>query len=53
MHVFHISSIGVSDRQGKNVFEQESFYLQGIFSCVNERDTSSLDCKHKHMLENG
>ena len=32
----------VSDRQGKNVFEQESFYLQGIFSCVNESDTHLL-----------
>ena len=27
-------------------------YLQGIFSYKNERDTSSPDCKHKHMLEN-
>ena len=27
--------------------------IQGIINNVNERDSSSLDCKHKHMLENG
>ena len=27
--------------------------FQGIFSYINERDTSSTDCKYKHMLENG
>ena len=29
------------------------FHFQGIFSYINERDTSTHDCKHKHMLENG
>ena len=38
----------VSDRKGKHA--QESLYLQGIFSYINERDTSSLYCKYKHML---
>ena len=27
--------------------------IQGIINNINERDSSSLDCKHKHMLENG
>ena len=33
------------------LFAQASFYLQGIFCNLNERETSSLDCKHKHMLQ--
>ena len=37
----------------KHAFVPESFYLQGVFSCMNERDISSSDCKHKHILENG
>ena len=43
----------VSDRQEKHYFAQPCFYFQGIFSYINERDTSSTACKHKHMLENG
>ena len=39
--------------QGKHSFVQDCYYFQGIFSYINQRDTSSLDCKHKHMLENG
>ena len=41
----------VSGRQ-KNMFLHKKvfFYLQGIFSYINERDTPFLDCKHKHML---
>ena len=33
----------------------KTFYFQGIFSYtdINERNTSSPDCKHKHMLEKG
>ena len=45
--------ITVSDTQGKYAFTQECFYLQGIFSYINERDTSSPDCKYKYMLVNG
>ena len=41
-----------SDRQEKHSFAQECFYFQGIFSYTNEKDTSSPDCKYKHMLEN-
>ena len=33
----------------KHVFPQGSFYLQGIFF-INGRNTSFIDCKHKHML---
>ena len=36
----------------KHSFAQDCFYFQGIFSYINERDTSTPDCKHKHMLEN-
>ena len=46
------SNLRVSDRQRKRTFAQECFYLQGIFSYMNERDTS-FDCKYKHMLEKG
>ena len=35
----------------KYIFEQESFYLQGILDDINEQDTSFLDCKHKHMMK--
>ena len=45
--------LGVSDRQGNYAFVQESSYIQGILSYINEKDTSFLDYKHKHMLENG
>ena len=38
-------------RQRKHVFAQDSFYLQGVFSFINERDAYFLDCKHKHMLQ--
>ena len=41
------------DRQGKYIFSQESFYLQGILNDINEQDTSLLDCKHKHMMKSG
>ena len=43
----------ISDREGKHALAQEGLYLQDIFSYINERDTSSLDCKHKHVAENG
>ena len=43
----------VPDRQGKQSFAQDCFCFQGIFIYINERDTSTSDCKHKHMLENG
>ena len=39
--------------QGKNIFTQECFYLQGIINDINEQDTSFLDCKHKHMMKSG
>ena len=39
--------------QGKHAFAQECFYLQDIFSYLNQRVTFSHDCEHKHMLENG
>ena len=42
----------VHGRQGKYVFTQENFYLQGILNNINEQDTSFLDCKHKHMMKN-
>ena len=37
----------------KNIFAQESFYLQGILDDIIEQDTSFLDCKHKHMMKSG
>ena len=37
----------------KYIFAQESFYLQGILNYINEKDTSFLDCKHKHMMKSG
>ena len=40
-------------RQGQYIFTQESFYLNGIFNNINEKDTSLLDCKHKHMMKSG
>ena len=42
-----------SDRHGKYVFTQESFYLQRILNEINEQDTSFLDCKHKPMMKSG
>ena len=46
--------LGVSDRQGKYAFAQLSFYLQGRFSYINEREKASLDYKqkHAHVAEN-
>ena len=35
----------------KTSFAQESFYLQGIFNYINQRNTSFCDNKHKHMLQ--
>ena len=43
----------LSGRQGKYIFTQESFCLQGILDDINEQDTSFLDCKHKHMMKSG
>ena len=40
-------------RQGKYIFTQESFNLQGILNDINEQDKSFLDCKHKHMMKSG
>ena len=40
-------------RQGKYIFKQESFNLQGILNDISEQDTSLLDCKHKHMMKSG
>ena len=37
----------------KYIFAQESFYLQGTHSDVNEQDTSFPDCKRKHMMKCG
>ena len=34
-------------------FSQDSFYFQGLFIYINERDILSPDCQHKHILENG
>ena len=39
--------------QGKYIFPQESFYLQGILNDINEQDTFFIDCKHKHMMKSG
>ena len=38
---------------GKHAFAQECFHLQGIFSYINKRDTSTPVCKYKHMLKRG
>ena len=43
----------VPGRQGKYIFTQESFFLQGIVNDINEQDTFFLDCKHKHMIKSG
>ena len=45
----------VPDRQGKYIFTEGSFCLQGIFDVINELDsvTSLLDPKHKHMMKSG
>ena len=43
----------VPGKQGKYIFTQEIFYLQGILNDINEQDTSFLDCKHKHMVKSG
>ena len=40
----------IKAQRDKLAFAQESFQLQGIFIDINERDTSSLDYKHKHMV---
>ena len=40
-------------RQGKYIFTQESFYLQGILNGINEQDRYFLNCKHKHMMKSG
>ena len=37
--------------EGKYIFKQESFYLQGILNDINEQNTYFLDCKHKHMMK--
>ena len=38
----------------KYIFAQESFYLQGIYSIINEQDSHIFfDCKHKHMMKSG
>ena len=52
-YIFIKLRLRVSDRQGKHNFAQDCLYFQGVFICINERDTSFPDCKHKHMLENG
>ena len=43
----------VPGRQGKYIFTQKSFYLQGILNDINEQDSFFLDCKHKHMAKSG
>ena len=43
----------VPDRQGKYIFMQEGFYLQGILNNINEQDTSFVDCKHEHTMKSG
>ena len=43
----------VPGRQGKCIFTQEVFCLQGILDHINEQDTSFLGCKHKHMMKRG
>ena len=43
----------VPGRQGKYIFTQQSFYLQGILNDINKQDTSLLDCKHKHTMKSG
>ena len=45
----------VPGREEKQIFTQESFYLQRILNNINEheQDTSLLECKHKHMMKNG
>ena len=43
----------VPGRQGKYIFTQEHFGLQGILNDINEQDTSFLVCKHKHMMKSG
>ena len=37
----------------KYIIAQESFYLQGKLDDINEKDTSFLDCKHKHIMKRG
>ena len=43
----------VPGKQGKYIFTQESFYLQGILNDIMNGDTSFLDCKHRHMMKSG
>ena len=43
----------VPGRQGKCIFTQESFCLQGALDDIYEQDTSFLDGKHKHMKKGG
>ena len=40
-------------KQGKYIFTQKSFYLQGKLNDINEQNTFFLDCKHKHMMKSG
>ena len=37
--------------EGKYIFTQESFYVQGIVNDINEYDTLFLGCKHKHIIK--
>ena len=41
----------VPGRNGKYIFTQVSFYLQGILDDINEQNTFFLDCKQKHMMK--
>ena len=41
----------VPGRLEKIYFEQASLYLQGIQDDINEKNTSVVDCKHKHMMK--
>ena len=43
----------VPDRDGKYIFTQENFYLQGILNDTNEQDMGFLDYKQKHMMKRG
>ena len=35
----------------KYILAQESSYLQGILNDIIEKDTSFLDCEHKHTMK--
>ena len=43
----------VPGRQGKYVFTQENFYLQGLLNDIEEQDTSFFYCKHNHIMKSG